>query len=168
MKGLFGALKSEIKAVITGSQLVKGYEVEKDPYMKAGLHQLWSVYRAQKRTGDHKEVSIFMLEKKQWDKKKSEADAGAMHGNMRQEAFTTLKNEPVNLAKVRHPSMLQLVEPPLEDDKYLAFVSEPVEFSLACLAEANTTKDHLKDKIPSVLEVKVLILELMEALNFLH
>ena len=109
-----------------------------------------------------------MLEKKSWDKRKSEQDVSAVNPNMRQEALAALKKDPVNLAKLRHPSMLNLVEAPGEDDKYLVFVTEPVEFSLACLAEANSTKDHLKDKIPSVLEIKVMILELMEALNFLH
>ena len=74
----------------------------------------------------------------------------------------------MNLVKLRHPSVLNLIEPPGEDEKFLVFITEPVEYSLACLAEANTTKDHLKDKIPSVLETKCLILELMEALNFLH
>ena len=74
----------------------------------------------------------------------------------------------MNLAKLRHPSVLNLIEPPSEDDKYMVFVTEPVEFSLACLAEANSTKDWLKDKIPGVLEIKCMVLELMEALNFLH
>ena len=46
MKGFFNAVKSEINAVMSGTKLTKGYEMEKEPYMKAGLHQLWSVYKA--------------------------------------------------------------------------------------------------------------------------
>ena len=49
MKGFLNTIKSEIKAVVTGSQLTKNYEMDKEPYMKAGLNQMWSVYRARKR-----------------------------------------------------------------------------------------------------------------------
>ena len=37
---------------------------------------------------------------------------------------------------------------------------------MACLADSS--KDHLRDKIPSQLEIKILILEMFEAINFLH
>ena len=110
-----------------------------------------------------------MIEKKSWDKKRSEAaNNGVAVPNMKSEALKVLKNDPSNLVKLRHPSMLSLIEPPQEDDKFLVFITEPVEYSLACLMLANTTKDHLKDKIPSILEIKCIVLELMEALNFLH
>jgi len=110
-----------------------------------------------------------MVEKKSWDKKRSEAaNNGVATPNMKSEALKVLKNDPASLVKLRHPSMLTLIEPPGEDDKYLVFITERVEYSLACLTLANTTKDHLKDKIPSLLEIKCIILELMEALNFLH
>jgi hypothetical protein len=39
-----------------------------------------------------------------------------------------------------------------------------VEYSLACLAE----KEELRDKIPCMLEIKCMVLELLEAMNFLH
>lgn len=37
MNKIFNTIKTEIKAVM-GSQLTKNYEVEKEPFMKAGLH----------------------------------------------------------------------------------------------------------------------------------
>lgn len=37
---------------------------------------------------------------------------------------------------------------------------------MACLSEAS--KSHLRDKIPSVLEIKSMMLELLEAINFMH
>jgi hypothetical protein len=52
----------------------------------------------------------------------------------------------------------------MEDQKYLIFVTEPVEFNLSSL-QFDATK---KDLIPGDLEIKCLALELMEALNFLH
>lgn len=44
------------------------------------------------------------------------------------------------------------------------FVTEPVEYNLSSLA-FDATK---KELIPGELEIKCLILELLEALNFLH
>mmetsp|Transcript_7884 Transcript_7884/g.13219 ORF Transcript_7884/g.13219 Transcript_7884/m.13219 type:complete len:657 (-) Transcript_7884:705-2675(-) len=171
MNKFFNTIRSEIKAVVTGTQLIKNYEVDKEPFMQAGLHQLWSVFRAKRRGRENQEVSIFMIEKRTWDKKKSESNllGGLAPPSMREDAFNVLKRDPANLMKLRHPSILNLIEQPLEDDKYLVFVTEPVEFSLACLAEANSPyKQHLKEKIPSVLEIKQQALELMEALNFMH
>jgi hypothetical protein len=74
MKGIFNTLKTEIKAAL-GSQLTKNYEVEKEPYMTAGMHQLWHVFRAKRRNRENENVSIFILDKKTWDKKKSEVNS---------------------------------------------------------------------------------------------
>ena len=37
--------------------------------------------------------------------------------------------------KLRHPSVLNLIEPPAEDDKYIVFITEPVAYTLDCLSE---------------------------------
>ncbi len=95
MNKIFNTIKSEIKAVISGTQLTKNYEVQKEPYMQAGLHNLWSVFRAEKRGKEDQKVSIFMLEKKSWDKKKSEMQVfGTPSSNMKEEAFQALKKRP--------------------------------------------------------------------------
>ena len=65
---------------------------------------------------------------------------------------------------MRHPNLLSLIEQPIEDNKIIAFVTEPVEFNLASLV-FDATKREL---IPGDLEIKCIILELLEALNFLH
>lgn len=79
-----------------------------------------------------------MIEKKVWDKKKSEMNIqGSMPSqNMKDEAIALVKKDSTNLAKLRHPSILNLVEQPGEDEKFLCFITEPVEYSLACLMEA--------------------------------
>jgi SCY1-like protein 2 len=52
----------------------------------------------------------------------------------------------------------------MEDQKFIMFVTERVEFNLSCLQfDAN-----MKELIPGDLEVKCLVIELLEALNFLH
>lgn len=75
-----------------------------------------------------------------------------------------LKKDAVNLVKFRHPSMLNLIEPLTEDAKMIAFVSEPVEYNLAALSFDSS----LRDQIPTEVDLKCQILELMEGINFLH
>ena len=75
-----------------------------------------------------------------------------------------MKSDAANLTKFRHPSLLNLVEAPLEDKTVIAFVSEPVEFNLSALA----TDHQFRDRIPSDVDLKCMVLELMECINFLH
>ena len=44
--------------------MTKNYECEKEPYMHAGLHNMWKVYRAKKKAAPNNDVSVFMFEKK--------------------------------------------------------------------------------------------------------
>ena len=55
---------------IMGSQLLKNYEVEKDPYMHGGLHNLWKIYRGKKKDSNNMDVSVFTFDEKVLDKKK--------------------------------------------------------------------------------------------------
>ena len=103
------------------------------------------------------DVSIFMFEKKLLEKKK-------LSQVQKDEICNILKKDPNQLAKYRHPNLLSLIEQPLEDAKVIVFVTEPVEYNLASLA-FDATK---KDLIPGDLEIKCMVIELLEALNFLH
>ena len=108
-----------------GSQLTKNYDCEKEPYIHAGLHNMWKVYRGRKKTAPNNEVSVFMFDKKQGKTKMNK---------ITQAHYDVLKADAVNLTKFRHPSLLNLVEAPLEDKTVIAFISEPVDFNLAALA----------------------------------
>ena len=46
-------------------------------------------------------------------------------------------------------------------------ITEGVECSLACLTQTEQ-KDYLRQKIPSHLEIKLMMLDLLETLNFMH
>ena len=85
MKNILNTLKSEFKAVISGSQLTKNFDLHKEPFMHAGLQNLWLVYNATRRPRDD-HACIFILEKKGWDKKKSEAcvESGLPADNMKE------------------------------------------------------------------------------------
>lgn len=58
------------------------------------------------------------------------------------------------LAKMKHPNVLQLVELPLEDKSTLAFVTEPVAYSLSYLFD----NYKMKGNIPGGIEVKLILL----------
>lgn len=55
---------------IVGSNLTKNYEVDKEPYMHGGLHNLWKIYRAKKKDRNNMDCSLFIFDKKSLDKKK--------------------------------------------------------------------------------------------------
>jgi hypothetical protein len=67
-----------------------------------------------------------MLDKRLWDKKKSELDNPNSSATMKDDAINLMKKDPMNLMKLRHPSILNLIEQPAEDDKYIVFITEPV------------------------------------------
>jgi len=72
---------------IVGSNLTKNYEVDKEPYMLGGLHNLWKVYRAKKKDRNNMDCSLFIFEKKSLDKKK-------IGQNQKDEICAILKKDP--------------------------------------------------------------------------
>ena len=124
--------------------------------MHAGLHNMWKVYRGRKKAPPNNDVSVFVFEKKN--------AKAAKFGKLTQTQFDVLKADAVNLTKFRHPSLLNLVEAPLEDKNVIVFISEPIDFNLAALS----FDSNLRDRIPGEVDLKCLVLELMECVNFLH
>lgn len=57
-----------------------------------------------------------------------------------------------------------MAQQPLEDKKSLVFITEPVDYSLAFLLD----NYKMKNSLPGELEAKLILLELMEAIHFLH
>jgi hypothetical protein len=53
-----------------GSGLTKNYDIEKEPYLHGGMHNLWKIYRGKKKDRNNMDVSVFIFEKKSLDKKK--------------------------------------------------------------------------------------------------
>jgi SCY1-like protein 2 len=80
------------------------------------------------------------------------------------EVHDIIKRDASSIAKFKHPGILNLLEAPIEDNKTIAFITEPI---LANLSSLFTDKSR-PDLIPSELEAKCMVLELMECVNFLH
>ena len=132
-----------------GSELFSNYSIEKTPFLQGGYMKLWKIYH-----GTHKvrkqEVCVFVFEKKSLEKfPKSEHN----------EILLTLKCEAHMLVKFKHPSLLSVVEPFVEDKTSLGFVTERFDYTL------NSWMSSTK---PSKLEIKQMVIELAKAILFLH
>ena len=139
-----------------GSQLTKSYDVESNVRASGGLNGVWKIYSATKKDKSHQRVSIFMFDKRLIEKKKSAAE--------REDLVQKLKNEVSALARIRHPSILRVVEPLMEDGKTLAFVTEHVE---SCLGDLVRKPVVLAAEF-SDMESRLGLLDLAQALHFLH
>ena len=132
-----------------GNQLFGEYNIEKEPFLTGGYLNLWNIYR-----GIHKErkqnVCVFVFEKKHLEKFQKEEQ---------NDILNSLKKEAQSLIKYKHPSILGIVEPLLEDKNSIGFVTEEFKYNLS---------SWVKSINPSKLEIKQMIIELCKVINFLH
>ncbi|KAL3236542.1 Scy1p RNJ42_01636 [Nakaseomyces bracarensis] len=91
----------------------------------------WSVYTGRAKSGSSGKVSVFIFDKKQFEnyllnygiiKSKSSSHDKVLI----QEGYQVLRNQVNNLAKLRHPNVLTLIEPLEEHSKNFMFVTEYV------------------------------------------
>ena len=123
--------------------------MDKTPFSQGGFKDFWDIYHGSRKDRPQ-DVCIFIHEKKNLDKFTKEE---------KEEILNVLRKEPANLAKFKHPLVLSLVDPLLEDKTTLIFVTESFNFTLSKFAENPDT---------SKLEIKLLILELCNVINFMH
>lgn len=131
-----GALKS------FGSNIASNYTIEPQPSSTAGP---WQIFNA-KRKGSGKAVSVFVFERRS-------LNAGTNNGfggkgstsslkRAQEEVVERLKREASSLARLRHPSILELAEPVEETrNGSLTFATEPVTASLASLLHDKDEQD---------------------------
>lgn len=136
-----------------GNQLTKNYDVSREPTTFGGLGSPWKVHSATCHDKVKTPVSIFLLDKKPLDGKKD-----------KNEILEKLKSEPSVLSRLRHPGILRIVETVLEDNKTVAFVTEPVSH---CLGELLRRPQCIKATLCD-LEVRLGLLDLIQAISFLH
>ena len=139
-----------------GSQLTKNYDVQSNFSSTGGIAELWHLYSATKKNPQRTPVSIFMFDKRVLDRKRTQAE--------KDDIVNALKAEVAALTRVRHPGILQIVEPLLEDGKTLAFVTEPVTWSLGYVLR----NPALFESTFSDMECRLCLLDLAQALGFLH
>jgi len=132
-----------------GNPLLKNYNIEKVPFSQGGFKDLWDIYHGS-RKDRQQDVCIFIHDKKNLDKFSKEE---------KEEILIVLKKEAASLTKFKHPLVLGIVDPLLEDKSSLIFVTESFNFTLSKFAESSDT---------SKLELKLLILELCNVISFMH
>lgn len=133
-----------------GQNLLKNYTVDKESYMMGGYNCLWKIHKGRSRLKEGDLASVFVFEKKRLDKFSSKD---------KEEILNLLRKEAQFLLKYKYPGLLSINESLIEDKSTLAFATEYVPNSLTTLLE----KQQM-----TILEMKMMMIEMVETLIFLH
>ncbi|KAI1327448.1 kinase-like domain-containing protein [Xylariaceae sp. FL0255] len=176
---MFASLKSFT------SNINSNYIVSPNPSSTAGA---WKIYDAKKKS-TQKPYSVFVFDRKSLDAHGNSLgrSGAAAFKRATEEVVERLKKEASSLARLRHPSVLELVEP-VEDTRGggLQFLTEPVTSSLANLLQEKDEQErsggrssrYVTEEFDGVkrrreleideLEVQKGLLQVSKALEFLH
>ena len=134
-----------------GNELFGQYSIEKTPFLTCGHLNLWKIYKA-----THKErkqpACVFVFDKKQLD---------SFPSSTREDLLTILRKDATSLTKYKHPNILSIIEPLVEDKNNLSFITESFTHTLNTFitnSNANTSK----------LELKLLMNDVCKGLSFLN
>lgn len=142
------------------------YSVASKPSFSAGV---WSVYSAKKKgsggadASDH--VSVFVFDKKWFV---SQLVEGGISRKVAEEVYERLRKEVSNLSKIRHPSVVRIVEPLEESKSSLVFVTENLSGCLKGQIDAKKQHSSGADDELDELVVQRGLLQICDGLIFLH
>ncbi|ORZ25034.1 kinase-like domain-containing protein [Absidia repens] len=129
---------------------------------------LWKIYDGVHKTTNNK-VAIFIFDKKSLDST-FKRERGASKGDT-DKVIELLKKEASNLARLRHPSVLQVVEPVTESRSSIAFATEPLTGNLSQLvkkAQSYSSHEEHSGYDLDELEIQKGLLQVAKALQFLN
>lgn len=161
------------------SNIYKTYDVQPNPKFHSGP---WAVYDATRRASStprpahQNQVSVFVFEKKSLEQSASLRGSGGSTRAKNDIVFARLKKEVSLLSRLRHPCLLEVVEPIEETRGTLTFVTERVISNLQLLVGGIDDADGYSGSSSRVvqkaeldeLEIQSGLLSLTEALQFLH
>ena len=171
------------------SNITSNYTIAPQPSSSSGP---WRIYDA-KRKSNGKSVSVFVFDRKSLDAASSGFGSRSNASSLKrahEEVFERLKREGSSLARLRHPSILELNEP-VEETRNggLMFATEPVTASLAALLQEKDDQErsgggrgrtsryvveeggngrNRKELEIDELEIQKGLLQLAKGLEFLH
>ncbi|KAL2400034.1 Protein kinase domain-containing protein ppk32 [Exophiala dermatitidis] len=170
------------------SNITSNYEISKQPSATVGV---WTVFDAKKKSTGIR-ASVFVFERKSLEAGSSgfgtRATSATSLRKAQDEVVERLKKEASSLARLRHPSILQLVEP-VEETRNggLMFATEPVLCSLSAalaqkdaagsragrgisrsLSDDGVASRALQDVEVDELEIQKGLLQVAKGLEFLH
>ena len=127
------------------SNISANYVISSTPSSTSGA---WKVYDAKKKTTG-KPVSVFVFERKSLDPQSPQSgglsgrSGGSALRKLHDEVIARVKKESNALARLRHPSILELAEP-IEETRNggLMFATEPVTASLAGLLQEKDDQER--------------------------
>ncbi len=124
------------------SNISVNYTISPTPSSTSGA---WKVYDARKK-GTGKAVSVFVFDRKSLDPQSGGLggrSGGAALRKLHDEVIARVKKESNALARLRHPSILELAEP-IEETRNggLMFATEPVTASLAGLLQEKDDQER--------------------------
>lgn len=137
-----------------GNSLIQNTNVNKETLGNCGVNNQWQLHQGVRTDKGKDEVTVFLFDKKSVSKMSSG----------KEEFLAVLKREPEVLAKFKHAGILKLMDPLIEDQKRMGFVTERVSIPLNVLIERN----HIHEIVFSELDIKLHILELTETINYLN
>lgn len=134
-----------------GNTILSKYDVQKEPcYYSTELK--WGLHSASFKERPDDKLTIFLFEKKHVDKYAK---------NAKENILEVMRKDASCLQRLRHPMILSVVEGLVEERSTLAFATKPVVGTVAQLL------DHNRHEL-SCLEMKCGLLDVSEALQFLH
>eukprot|EP00971_Amphidinium_carterae_P226708 4496389-Amphidinium_carterae.1 len=134
-----------------GNKLLTQYDVQKETcWYSAELK--WRLHGASFKEKPDEKLTIFIFEKKTVEKYAK---------NTKENILETLRKDATNLQRLKHPHILSVIEALNEERSTLVFATKPVVGTVAQLLENN--RHEL-----SPLEMKCGLLDVAEALQFLH
>lgn len=156
------------------------YDVQQHPKFRSGP---WAVYDAHRRPSSvprpahQNQVSVFVFEKKSLDQSTSLRGSASSSKAKNEIVFTRLKKEVSMLSRLRHPCILEVVEPIEETRGALTFVTERVISTLQSVVGGYDDVDGYSDSSRGggggtsqldELEIQSGLSSLTKALQFLH
>lgn len=139
----------------------------------------WDVYTGRLKnapsSSNSAKVSVFIFDKKNFENyllrfNIIKSKSSSHDKKFIQEGYDILRNQVNNLAKLKHPNILTLVEPLEEHSKNFMFVTEYVTGTLETVFSNDDTEeqDFLKGHIKEDIVIQRGILQIVNGLDFIH
>ncbi|KAK9465260.1 kinase-like domain-containing protein [Lipomyces arxii] len=146
------------------SNISSHYSISQPALFQAGS---WSVHDA-KRRSTGRLVSVFTFDKRKLESVLSRSGGDSILRRDVEEIYTRLRREAGYLAKLRHPSVLELVEPVEESRSSISFVTERVTACLTTVIDRKASERAGPDDEVDEIEIQKGLLQLAKGLEFVH
>ena len=150
------------------TNISSNYSIAPQPSSSSGP---WKIFDAKKKSTG-KAASVFVFDKKSLEPNSGNLGGRSSASGLRkahEEVIDRLRREASSLARLRHPNILELVEP-VEDTRNggLMFATEPVQASLQELLQDQDRGSRLKQVELDELEIQKGLLQVSKGLEFIH